>query len=156
MKIQTVFLGLIISMFSISCASSAKKYASPEEWVAESKVGQQLPLGTKVDEWSQGKNFNINSSTIEVKSQFIKHHGSTCHYNVQFTNVGTTPVSTIGGITTQERVNIYSHNSGKINLDAGKSVTYKDLEARECPIIFGTSTDMNGCAACKAWIVFTK
>lgn len=143
-------------VFITGCASSAKKYASPEEWVAESKTGQNMPLGTKVGEWSEPKKFQVGTGTVEVKSQFIKHHGATCHYNVNFVNVGTTPVNSVAGLTSQERVNIYPHNSGSIDLAPGKAIMYKDLEARECPVIFGTSTEMNGCAACQNWIVFTR
>lgn len=155
-----------ISVLAIACClvlaascGSTKKYASPSEWVKESMQSpNNLPLATKAEEWSEIKTFNLpnGGGTVEVSSQFIKQQATTCHYNVWFKNVGTNFVKATAGITTQERKNIYSHNSGYLGLEPGKEVTYKDLEARECPLRWGTNTEMDHCAACNAWIVFAQ
>ncbi|MES2526673.1 MAG: hypothetical protein V4598_06275 [Bdellovibrionota bacterium] len=157
---KSVFVFSLISalMMVLAGGCASKKYKTPAEWVAESMVpGNQLPLGSKAEEWSSPKNFALSQGgMIAVQSQYVKHHGSTCHFNVKFTNVGDKFVDALSGLTTQERVNIFHHNSGKVKLEPGKSVAYDDLEARECPIRFGTTTDMDGCAECKAWVVFAQ
>lgn len=150
-------VGSLLVLLITGCASSAKKYGSSAEWVAESKTGQRLPLGNQAGEWSEAKRFQVaGGGIIEVKSEFVKHHGSTCHFNVSFTNVGTNAVDVVAGVTSPEKLNIYTHNSARLKLAPGKNSTYDDLEARECPIRFGSSKEMNACAACGPWVQFAN
>jgi hypothetical protein len=154
-RLLTSISSLVPLFALLSACSSAPKYNSPDEWIAESKAGQQLPLGRGANEWSEAKNFNLGSNTIAVKSKFLKQHGSTCHFDVQYTNVGKAYVDTTSALTTPEKLNIYTHNSYRVRLDPGKSVTVADLEMRECgALIFGTSEGLGNCASCKPWVQF--
>lgn len=158
MKFTRALALLLVGMFMLVGCGSTKKYNAPAEWVAESMKGpNNLPLAEKAGDWSTYKTFNLaKGGTVQVSSQFVKHHGSTCHYNVWYKNIGTTPVDAISGLTSHERSNVYSHNSGHIILKPDQEVTFNDLEARECPIRFGTHTEMDDCAACQAWVVFAQ
>lgn len=143
----------------IGCASGYKTatYASPQEWVAASMKESHLPLAAKAGDWSDKKVMATKSGgTLAVRSQFVKQHGTTCHYNVEFTNEGQTEIRGTAGLSRDWKREVYGHNSGRLNLKPGQKVTYNDLEARECPLKWGTSTEMDICASCLTTILLAE
>ena len=132
-------------------------YNSPEEWVAASMKESHLPLATKAGDWSEKKVMATpKGGSIGVRSQFVKQHGTTCHYNVEFTNEGKEYMNATAGLSRDWKREVYGHNSGRLKLEPGKKVTYNDLEARECPLKWGTSTDMATCATCLTTILLVE
>lgn len=154
-----VLLAIVATSMIAGCASGYKTatYSSPQEWVEASKKESHLPLGSKAGEWSEKKVMATkNGGSLGVRSQFVKQHGTTCHYNVEFSNEGQTDIRGTAGLSRDWKREVYSHNSGKLNLKPGQKVAYDDLEARECPLKWGTSTEMDTCATCLTTILLAE
>ena len=150
---------LVTTSTIIGCASGYKDgtFNSPQEWVENSKKESHLPLATKAGDWSEKKVMTTkNGGSLGVRSQFVKQHGTTCHYNVEFTNEGKTEIRGTAGLSRDWKREVYSHNSGRVNLQPGQKVAYNDLEARECPLKWGTSTEMATCASCLTTILLAE
>lgn len=157
----TTFLAIMITTATVltGCASGYQSatYNSPQEWVEASKKESLLPLGSKAEEWSEKKIMATkNGGSLGVRSQFVKQHGTTCHYNVEFSNEGKTEIRGTAGLSRDWKREVYSHNSGRVNLQPGQKVAYDDLEARECPLKWGTSTEMDTCASCLTTILLAE
>lgn len=157
-KLVASTLTLGSALVLVACATGpAITYNSPQDWVNQSKQGTQLPLGTKAGEWSEPKTFTTKSGgNLTVRSEFVKQHGTTCHYNVEFSNTGKTKIIGTAGLSKDDKLNVYSHNSGRVNLEPGKKVAYDDLEARECPLKWGESTEMDTCASCMTTLLLAE
>ena len=153
-------LGILAAASLVTgCASGYKDatYSSPQEWVDASKKESLLPLGSKAGEWSEKKVMTTKSGgTLGIRSQFVKQHGTTCHYNLEFSNEGQVEIRGTAGLSREWKREVYSHNSGRVNLKPGQKVAYNDLEARECPLKWGTSTDMATCASCLTTILLAE
>ena len=159
-KTGTLVATLIGSIFAVAgCVSGFKTatYNSPQEWVEASKKESHLPLGSKAEEWSERKIMNTKTGgALGVRSQFVKQHGTTCHYNVEFSNEGQTEIHGTAGLSREWKREVYGHNSGKLKLKPGQKVVYNDLEARECPLQWGTTTEMATCASCLTTILLAE
>lgn len=139
---------------AVGCATGPEVvYNHPSEWVAKSKTGELLPLAPAADQWSAPKRFQLKATTVEVTSKFLKQHGTTCHYDVDVKNVGSSYVSMKAGLTKEDSANIYDATANSLKLEPGKSTTY-EYEARECALKFGESKEMNLCAGCRTAIKF--
>lgn len=154
-------LGLLIAAASVftGCGTGYKTaaYNSPQEWVDASKKESHLPLAAKADEWSDKKVMNTQKGgVLGIRSQFVKQHGTTCHYNVEFSNEGTVEIRGTAGLSRDWKREVYSHNSGRLNLKPGEKVSYNDLEARECPLQWGTTKEMAVCASCLTTILLAE
>lgn len=146
----------LTSLFILGCASNSKKYASPNEWVEQSKANIQLPLAANADEWSEAKDFATATGPVTVRSKFLKQQGTTCHFDVEFKNNGTQAVNETAGILASHQNTVYSHNNANVKLPPGKGMVI-ELEGRECPLNWGTSKDLNtGCAACMLRVAFVN
>lgn len=153
--------GILIAAVSViaGCASgyTTATYSSPQEWVDASKKESHLPLAAKADEWSEKKVMTTKSGgMLGVRSQFVKQHGTTCHYNVEFSNDGKVDIRGTAGLSRDWKREVYSHNSGRLNLKPGEKVAYNDLEARECPLQWGTTKEMGVCASCLTTILLAE
>lgn len=155
------FLSISIAAAAIvaGCASgfNTATYSSPQQWVEASKKESHLPLAAKADEWSEKKVMATkNGGSLGIRSQFVKQHGTTCHYNVEFSNEGQTEIRGTAGLSRDWKREVYSHNSGRLNLKPGQKTAYNDLEARECPLQWGTTKDMAVCASCLTTILLAE
>lgn len=149
---------LVISMaaFLTNCAS-AGKYSSPQEWVAESKKGGNLILAEKADVWSEAKKYNPGApNEIDVKTLFVKHFGTTCVYDVEYTNNGKSAFNENTTLVRPDQEGQYHHNTTRIKLNPGESVVVKAMEVRECGLHWGESKDPNICASCGPRLGFMK
>lgn len=138
MKIAALILTSALTL--ISCANRGQVvYPTPEEWVQSSKQGMRLPLAAGADTWSEPKRLDLPSGPVEVQAKFIKHFGSTCEFEVKFTN------KSEGRI--QERVTLVGGSPIELKLEPNHwSSQY--MEKRGCGFSIGDSKDMKKCAAC--------
>lgn len=144
-----------------------KEYTGPDDWAAKSMSGPYLPLAKEADVWSQMKMFKAGDAEIGVQSKFIEQQGTTCTFEVKFTNNGSNQISqrvsltrdTLGQYsdrhTESGKEGVYAHNITNVSVNPGKAVWY-EMEKRECPLKWGTSKDMAKCASCSPALVFVR
>ena len=144
-----------------------KEYTSPEDWATKTMSGPYLPLAKVADVWSETKTFNTSGGPIGVQSNFIEQQGTTCTFQVKFTNNGTATVNQAVSLsrdnlgqgydrhTEDGKEGVYSHRITNVSVAPGKAVWY-EMEKRECPLKWGTTKDMVNCAACSPALVFIK
>lgn len=144
-----------------------KEFTGPDDWSAKSMEGPYLPLAKQADVWSSMKNFKAGDLTVGVSSQFVEQQGTTCTFNVKFTNNGTQTINqrvslsrdTLGKYSDHNNVDgkegVYAHRITNVEVNPGKAVWY-EMEKRECPLKWGTSKEMTDCAACAPVLVFVK
>lgn len=174
-KVQKLFLGIIALTFVAglgACASMQKdmgykEYTSPEDWATKTMSGPFLPLAKEADVWSEMKTFNSSNGSIGVQSKFKEQQGTTCTFEVKFTNNGTQPFNqgvalsrdTLGQYydrhTEDGKEGVYAHRMTNVSVAPGKAVWY-EMEKRECPLKWGTTKEMAKCAECSPALVFVK
>lgn len=144
-----------------------KTYTSPEDWAAKTASGPFLPLAKEADVWSEMKMFTAGNAQIGVQSKFLNQQGTTCTFEVKFTNNGTTDISQgvalmsseLGkdnaGKRPEDQEKVYAHRVTYVKVGAGKAVWY-EMEKRECPLKWGTSKEMAKCAECSPALVFIR
>ncbi len=144
-----------------------KQYTSPEDWAAKTMSGPFLPLAKEADVWSEMKMFNMTGGPVGVQSKFLEQQGTTCTFEVKFTNNGTKTVaqgvtlasSQLGkdneGKRYEDQEKVYHHRVTPVSVAPGKAVWY-EMEKRECPLKWGTSKEMKSCAECSPAIVFVN
>lgn len=172
---QRFFIGLLTITFVIGLVACAgmqkdmgyKEYTSPEDWSAKTMTGPFLPLAKQADVWSEMKTFNMNGGQVGVQSKFIEQQGTTCTFEVKFTNNGTTTLSQGVSLsrdnlgqgydrhTVDGKEGVYAHSVTNVTVAPGKAVWY-EMEKRECPLKWGTSKEMAKCAECSPALVFIK
>lgn len=142
-------LASVIALGIAGCASGGGgKYTSPDQWVQESKQGIRLPLAAEANKWSEAKAFKSpKGASVDVKSKFVKHYGTTCVYDVEAKNTGTSKANETFAVGKPDALNIYDVNSGGMYLEPGQSKAW-GLELRECSLHWGDSFDPNACASC--------
>lgn len=145
-----------------------KEFTGPDDWSSKSMSGPYLPLAKEADVWSSMKTFNAGAQQVGVQSQFIEQQGTTCTFNVKFTNNGTETVKqgvslsrdTLGQYYDRHqegssKEGVYAHRVTYVEVPPGKAVWY-EMEKRECPLKWGTTKEMTDCAACAPALVFVK
>jgi len=147
-KLSPVILAIT---FLAACAGGGAggKYASPSEWVAESKNGGNLILAESADVWSAGKIYNKGTDgEVQVKSRFVKHFGTTCVFDLEFTNTGSKTFKEGVTLVRPDQQGQYYHNTVDLKMKPGQSYTVSAMELRECSLQWGESKDLNACATC--------
>lgn len=144
-----------------------KEYTSPEDWATKTMSGPFLPLAKQADVWSETKTFTIDSRQIGVQSKFKEQQGTTCTFEVKFTNTGKDNFSNGVSLsrdnlgqgydrhTADGKEGVYAHRVTNVSVAPGKAVWY-EMEKRECPLKWGTSKEMAKCAECSPALVFLK
>lgn len=133
----------------------AYTYKSPADWVAQSaQTGSLLVLAPEAGTWSEPKTFKPKGGTVAVQSQFLQHKGTTCEFKIKAKNTGTAPVSAKMALVKSDqrtnsegKVELRSHRLSDLELAPGETGVW-EMEARECPLHFGSTTDMKDCAQC--------
>ena len=151
-------LAVLVGSAVIGCATADMgyvKYSSPDDWSEKTKTGYTLPLAKVAGEWSEVKTFNTTAGPVGVQSKFIRQKGTTCDFEVQFTNNGTNPIDENVSLTSNQKDKVYSHRFTRVKVPAGKSL-YWEMEKRECPVNWGETKEMNKCAECAPMLVFLK
>jgi hypothetical protein len=118
--------------------------------------GQALVLPTEADVWGSPQTITLNGGSLQLRTKFIKHFGTTCVFNIEFTNTGNVPISEEAQLTKQGSP-IYTHWSTSIKLKQGEVAIFQ-MERRECSPIFGKKKQKNisKCAECNPTISFLK
>lgn len=175
LKVQRFLLALIgttIVAYLGGCSGMQKdmgykEYTSPEDWSAKTMTGPFLPLAKKADEWSETKNFKVNDRQIGVQSKFIEQQGTTCTFEVKFINNGKENFNQGVSLSRDNlgqgydhhnvdgKEGVYAHRVTSVSVAPGKAVWY-EMEKRECPLKWGTSKEMDKCAACSPALIFIK
>jgi hypothetical protein len=144
-----------------------KEYSSPEDWATKTMTGPFLPLAKEADVWSETKTFNMSGGQVGVQSKFIEQQGTTCTFQVKFTNNGANTVAQGVSLTRENlgegydrhtvdgKEGVYAHRVTNVSVAPGKAVWY-EMEKRECPLKWGTSKEMQKCAECSPALVFIK
>jgi len=155
-KTVLVILGVTVGLM-VGCASTGfVTYTGPDDWTQKSMgPGPMLPLGKAAGEWSEAKTFKPTSGELAVKSKFVKHYGTTCIFDVEFKNTGSTTVNESVVVSSVMQTKIPSHRFNHVSLKAGESVAY-NMERRECPLHFGDSVEMKDCADCNPILIFER
>ncbi len=155
MKIRNLFLATFVTVILFACASSGGRFKTAQEWVLNSKLGNNLILADRADVWSDAKTYGgMNDGEIQVRTKFIKHHGTTCVFDVEFTNNGNRTFDAGLTIVKPDRTKQYPHRVTNVTLAPGKSVTYEELELRECTKLLGDSKNLNACATCDPQLAY--
>ena len=123
-------------------------------WVPPSFAGQYLPLAAKAGLWSNPKPFGAQTGKMTVQSRFMSQKGTTCNFEVQFNNVGTTNLDERIIVTRPGKVAVGSNDFPlQARLAPGSSVAYA-TEVRECALNWGETKEMTKCAACEPTVYF--
>ncbi|RYZ83886.1 MAG: hypothetical protein EOP04_19075 [Proteobacteria bacterium] len=101
------------------------------------------------------KTFGTTSGPVGVQSKFLYQKGTTCNFEVKFTNAGAKTISERVSLQSKLNEKVYSHRFTDVSVEPGKAVWY-EMEKRECPLKWGESKDMNICASCAPALVFLK
>lgn len=140
---------------AVACGGGgALKYNSAADWVAKSQSGVLLVLAPEAGKWSDEKIYTTGGGTLAVQSKFLQHKGTTCEFEIKATNTGSSHVNAnmalvkIDQATNHEgRVELREHRFARVELAPGEARVW-EMEARECPLHFGSTTDMKACAEC--------
>ncbi len=119
---------------------------------------QQLLLAAEADVWGEPQKINLTGGgTIQLRTKFLKHYGTTCVFEVEFTNVGTKPVKETCQMVSNNSSGMYTHWASDIRLAPGEVAVYQ-MEKRECKINMKKSKqkDIAKCAACAPAMYFLK
>jgi hypothetical protein len=145
-------------VFSAGCSTPPPpaKYASPNDWVNESKAGDFLPLATEQGQWSEPKTFTTKTGSAQVKSKFVKHFGTTCVYDLDVVNTGKDKLHEGVTLGKENAKKVYDKTDAFVKLAPGVGTGLSNVEQRECSAHWGTSKDMNACAACRPVVYFIK
>lgn len=171
-RILLSIMTITVMVSFVACSGMQKdmgyqEYTSPDDWATKTKSGPYLPLAKQADVWSDMKTFNMNGGQVGVQSKFIQQQGTTCTFEVKFTNNGTTTLAQGVSLsrhnigqgydrhTEDGKEGIYAHRVTNVSVAPGKAVWY-EMEKRECPLKWGTTKDMVNCAACSPALVFIK
>jgi len=116
----------------------------------------QLRLASAVEQWSEPIVCKINDrSQITVRVKLIKHYGTTCVFDVEFTNNSNTVFKAAAGLKRENDSVIYGANMVNLKLNPNESVTYLKLEKRECKMSMSKKRDqVKLCMECEPWIGF--
>jgi hypothetical protein len=116
----------------------------------------QLQLANEVEQWSEPIVCKISDrSQITVRVKLIKHYGTTCVFDVEFTNNSNTVFKGSAGLKRENDNVIYGANMVNLKLNPNESVTYLKLEKRECKMSMSKKRDqVKLCMECEPWIGF--
>lgn len=119
---------------------------------------QQLVLAAEADIWGEPQKINLTGGgIIQLRTKFLKHYGTTCVFEVEFTNLGTKPVKETCQMVSNNSSGMYTHWASDIRLAPGEIAVYQ-MEKRECKINMKKSKqkDITKCAACAPAMYFLK
>jgi hypothetical protein len=148
-----VSLGLVLVT---ACGGGGYKYTSADDWVAQTSApGQLLVLASKAGEWSAPKVYPYGGASLQVESKFIEHKGTTCMFEIRVSNLSSEPVRASAAMVKEDsarnadgQVELREHRFADIEL-SGNSNAVWEMETRECPLHFGSTSDMGDCASCR-------
>lgn len=119
---------------------------------------QQLLLAAEADVWGEPQKINLTGGgTIQLRTKFIKHFGSTCVFHIEFTNLSARPIKETCQLTSSNSSGMYTHWATDLRLAVGETAVYQ-MERRECKNNFKKSKqkDITKCAACAPAMYFLK
>ncbi len=94
MKIYKLVLIAASAAILTGCATSGELFNTSDEWIAHSKTGSYLILADKADVLSTERVYKTQmGQDLGVKSKFLFQKGTTCEYQVTFTNKTNAPLS---------------------------------------------------------------
>jgi hypothetical protein len=116
----------------------------------------QLKLANEVEQWSEPIVCKISDrSQITVRVKLIKHYGTTCVFDVEFTNNSNTVFKGSAGLKRENDNVIYGANMVNLKLNPNETATYLKLEKRECKMSMSKKRDqVKLCMECEPWIGF--
>lgn len=123
-------------------------------WVAQSLNGSLLPLASEADSWSDAKPFNRKSGPLTVQSRFKGQKGTTCNFDVQFNNTGSSPIDERVLVARPDKAAVGTNDQlVSIKLSPGTSYAF-GTEIRQCPLNWGETKEMKKCAECEPTVYF--
>lgn len=145
---------VIVSALSLFGCASGELFKSSDEWVAHSRTGSYLILADQADKLSEQRVYKTQmGQDLGVQSKFKLQKGTTCEYEVTFTNKTAAKLTervTLGRDNTGE---VYDHRLSYLDLAPGQSATY-NMEQRECEHInWGETKEMLKCGSCKPVLI---
>jgi hypothetical protein len=116
----------------------------------------QLRLASEVEQWSEPIVCNMgNKGNLTVRVKLIKHFGTTCVFDVEFTNNSNTVFKGAAGLKRENDSVIYGANLVNLKLNPSETATYLKLEKRECKMSMSKKRDqVKLCMECEPWIGF--
>lgn len=153
MKLSTILLLVSTAGMLSSCASGAL-FNSPNEWVAHSRTGSYLILADKADTVSEQRVYKTQmGQDLGVQSKFLFQKGTTCEYEVTFTNKHNAKLTERVTLGRDNTGGVYDHRLSYLDLAPGQSATYA-MEQRECEHInWGETKEMQKCGSCKPVLI---
>lgn len=126
--------------------------------ISNSLFSQSFPLSlaSEVEQWSEPIICKINDQTqITVRVKLIKHYGTTCVFDVEFTNNSNSVFKAGAGLKRESDNVIYGANMVNLKLNPNETATYLKLEKRECKMSMSKKRDqVKLCMECEPWIGF--
>lgn len=114
-----------------------------------------INIADNVAEWGAPINCEFNGYKMTVRVKLNKHMGTTCFYDVEFTNNSTKNFNGFAGINRPDDNTVYRHNAVQLKLKPGESVTYLNVEKRECKLSLSKKRDqVKICRDCNPYIAF--
>lgn len=154
MKLGMLITLSAIAIFMSGCATSGELFNSSAEWVAHSKTGSYLVLAEQADTWSEERVYKTQmGQDLGVKSKFLFQKGTTCEYEVTFTNKTNANLSERVTLGRDNTGAVFDHRLSQLNLAPGQSTTYA-MEQRECEHLnWGETKEMQKCGSCKPVLI---
>ncbi len=138
----------------LSGCASGQLFNSPNEWVAHSNTGSYLVLADKAEVLSAQRIYKTQmGQELGVQSKFLLQKGTTCEYEVTFTNKSTAKLTERVTLGRENTGGVYDHRLSYLDLAPGQSATYA-MEQRECEHInWGETKEMQKCGSCKPVLI---
>jgi hypothetical protein len=137
-KINIVVLLLIIPVCSVWAQSFA------------------VDLASEVGQWGQPIICDMgNKGNVTVRVKLIKHFGTTCVFDVEFTNNSQRNFEGSAGLKREKDNVIYGVNLARLDIKPNETVVYSNMEKRECKMSLSKKRDqVKLCMQCEPWIGF--
>lgn len=141
------------ALFMFGCASG-ELFKSSDEWVSHSRTGSYLILADKSDALSEQRVYKTQmGQDLGVQSKFLLQKGTTCEYQVVFTNKSNAKLTERVTLGRENSGAVYDHRLSYIDLAPGQSATF-NMEQRECEHInWGETKEMQKCGSCKPVLI---
>jgi hypothetical protein len=126
--------------------------------ITNTSKAQQLLLPTEADVWGEPQKINLTTGgTIQLRTKFIKHYGTTCVFEIEFTNLSTKAIKETCQLISNNSSGMYTHWATDLRLAVGEVAVYQ-MERRACKMNLKKSKQKNitKCADCAPAIFFLK
>ena len=147
-------VSLLFAALAVTGCATGELFNTSQEWVAHSRTGSYLILADKADALSEQRVYKTQmGQDLGVQSKFLFQKGTTCEYEVTFTNKSNAKLTERVTLGRDNTGGVYDHRLSYLDLAPGQSATYA-MEQRECEHInWGETKEMQKCGSCKPVLI---